>query len=88
MLTVDEYGRIRRAHRDGMSIRQIARTLHHSRCKIRRVLAEPEPMPGRADDRGAAGPSHPLLSRFQMNGESYRFRESRTNAKCTAPSKP
>lgn len=45
MLTVDEYGRIRTAHRDGMSIRAIARTLHHSRCKVRRVLAEPEPRP-------------------------------------------
>lgn len=38
MLTVDEYGRIRRAHRDGMSIREIARTFHHSRRKIREVL--------------------------------------------------
>ena len=25
MLTVDDYGRIRRAHRDGMGIREIAR---------------------------------------------------------------
>ena len=31
MLTVDDYGRIRRAHRDGMSIREIARQFHHSR---------------------------------------------------------
>ncbi len=45
MLTVDEYGRIRRAHRDGMSIRELARTLRHSRAKIRQVLAEPEPRP-------------------------------------------
>ena len=45
MLTVDEYGRIRRAHRDGMSIREIARTFRHSRAKIRQVLAEPEPRP-------------------------------------------
>ena len=45
MLTVDDYGRIRRAHRDGMSIRAIARMLHHSRRKIRQVLAEPEPKP-------------------------------------------
>jgi len=42
MLTVDEYGRIRRAHRHGMSIREIARTLRHSRRKIRQVLAEPD----------------------------------------------
>lgn len=30
MLTVDDYGRIRRAFRDGMSIREIARTRHQS----------------------------------------------------------
>lgn len=45
MLTVDDYGKIRRAHRDGMSIREIARTFRHSRGKIRQVLAEPEPRP-------------------------------------------
>ncbi|UCE62341.1 MAG: transposase [Phycisphaerales bacterium] len=45
MLTVDDYGRIRRARRDGMSIRAIARTLHHSRRKVREALACPEPRP-------------------------------------------
>lgn len=35
---MDEYGRIRRAHRDGMSIREIAREFHHSRYKVREVL--------------------------------------------------
>ena len=45
MLTVDDYGRIRRAYRDRMSIRAIARTFHHSRPKIRQVLVEPEPTP-------------------------------------------
>jgi hypothetical protein len=35
MLTVDDDGKIRRAHRDGMSIRDIARTFHHSRRKVR-----------------------------------------------------
>lgn len=46
MLTVDHYGRIRRAHRDGMSIREIARTFQHFRRKIREVLqgsGEPAP---------------------------------------------
>ena len=38
MLTVEKYGRIRRAHRDGMSIREIARQFHHSRSKVREVL--------------------------------------------------
>ncbi len=43
MLTVDDYGQIRRAHRDGLSVREIARTLHHSRRKVREALACPEP---------------------------------------------
>lgn len=43
MVKVDEYARIRRAHRDGMSVRQLARTFHHSRDKIREILACPEP---------------------------------------------
>src|SRR5580698_8031657 len=45
MLTVFQYGDIRRAHRDGMSIREIARTFHHSRCKVRQILAEGQPRP-------------------------------------------
>ena len=43
MLTVEDYARIRRAHRDGMTIRAIARQFGHSRRKIREVLKEPEP---------------------------------------------
>jgi transposase len=39
------YSRIRQAHRDGMSIRAIARTFHHSRRKVREVLANPQPKP-------------------------------------------
>ena len=45
MLTVYQYGEIRRAHRDGMSIREIAATFHHSRRKVRQILAEAEPRP-------------------------------------------
>src|SRR3984957_7627398 len=45
MLTVDHYGQIRRAHRDGMSIREIARTFHRSRDKIREILQNPLPRP-------------------------------------------
>lgn len=41
MLTVDDYARIRRAYRDGMSIRAIAKTFHHTRRKIREVLQTP-----------------------------------------------
>jgi transposase len=46
MVTVDEYGRIRRAHFvDGLSIKALARQFHHSRRKIREILAMPEPKP-------------------------------------------
>ncbi len=45
MLTVDDYGQIRRAHRDGLSVRGVARTLHRSRRKVREALACPEPRP-------------------------------------------
>lgn len=45
MLTVDDYGQIRIAHRDGMSIRAIARSFKHSRRKVRDVLANPQPTP-------------------------------------------
>jgi transposase len=43
MLTVDDYGKIRLAHRDGVSIREIARLFHHSRRKVREVLNNPQP---------------------------------------------
>jgi transposase len=45
MLTVDDYAKIRLAHRDGLSIREIARTFGHSRRKVREVLAHPQPKP-------------------------------------------
>jgi len=62
MLTVDDYGRIRRAHRDGMSIREIARCFHHSRYKVREILrgeAEPRPYAKRSSQRA------PKLGPFQ-----------------------
>ncbi len=45
MLTVEDYAKIRRAKLNGMSIRAIARTFHHSRRKIREALLAPEPRP-------------------------------------------
>ena len=45
MVKVDQYARVRRAHRDGLSIRELARLFHHSRRKIREILAMPEPKP-------------------------------------------
>jgi transposase len=45
MLTVDDYAKIRLAHRDGMPIRELASTFHHSRYKIRQILKEALPRP-------------------------------------------
>ena len=46
VLTVDDYGAIRVARRDGGSIRQIAHDLHHSRDTVRDALENSEPTPG------------------------------------------
>ena len=45
MVTVDDYGAIRRARRDGMSIRQIARQFGHSRKTVRHALVHADPHP-------------------------------------------
>ena len=45
MRTVDDYAKIRTAHRDGLTIRQIARTFHVSRRKVRDALTSSEPKP-------------------------------------------
>jgi transposase len=45
MRTVDDYAKFRTAHRDGLTIRQIARAFHVSRRKVRAALASPEPTP-------------------------------------------
>jgi transposase len=51
VLTVDDYGAIRRARRDGKSIRQIACEFRHSRNTIRKILryVEPNPRPTTRD---------------------------------------
>ena len=65
MLTVDDYGRIRRAHRDGMSIREIARRFHHSRPKIRQILrGESEPKPYAKRSRQRAPKLGPFKTRI------------------------
>ena len=72
MLTVDKYARIRQAHRDGMSIRAIARTFHHSRRKVREVLTNPEPKPfTRVGEPLAAklGGFHPIIQQILADDE-------------------
>jgi len=60
MLTVEDYGKIRRAHRDGMSIRRIAKTFHHSKRKVREALQNSEP----AGYRRRKPPSAPVLGAY------------------------
>ncbi len=72
MLTVDDYGAIRRAHRDGLSIREIALTFHHSRYKIREILQQAEPVPGlQTRDRPAPvlGPLHAIIDQILAEDE-------------------
>lgn len=45
MRTVEDFAAIRRAHRDGLSIRQIAKQLGVGRRSVRKALAHPEPAP-------------------------------------------
>jgi transposase len=45
MLTVDHFAEIRRAHRDGLGIREIARRLGHATKTVRKALQNPEPKP-------------------------------------------
>jgi transposase len=72
MLTVDNYARIRQAHRDGMSIRAIARTFHHSRRKVRDALACPEPRPFARPDKPTAlklGAFHGIIEQILADDE-------------------
>jgi transposase len=59
VLTVDDYGAIRRAYRDGQSIRRIAREFGLSRITVRKALKNPEPV-AKLRDRPA-----PKLGPFQ-----------------------
>ncbi len=45
MRTVDDFAALRRAHRDGLSIRQIAKQFGVSRNTVRKALTHPEPKP-------------------------------------------
>ena len=84
MLTVEEYGRIRIAHRDGMSIRPIARWLGYSRRKIRQVLEEAEPRPYTLQqDRPAPrlGPFKPLIEQILAEDEQAPGKQRHTGAK-------
>jgi transposase len=81
MLTVDDYGKIRRAHRDGMSIRDIARTFGHSRRKVRQVLAEAQPQPytrRKPPPAPVLGPFHAAIDAILVADESAPRKQRHT----------
>jgi transposase len=84
MLTVEDYGKIRVAHRDGMSIRQIARRFGHSRRKVRQVLEESEPHPYTLQrDRPAPrlGPYKALIEQILAEDQQAPRKQQHTAAK-------
>lgn len=83
VLTVDDYGAIRRARRDGKSIRQIAREFNHSRNTIRKILgqAEPDPIPQkRVRNAPQLGPFLPLIQQILKDDESAPPKQRHTAA--------
>jgi len=60
MLTVQEYVKIRTGKRDGMSIRAICRTYHHSHHTVKKALHNAEPPPYRR----VRPPKAPVLGPF------------------------
>src|ERR1700676_2285898 len=73
MLTVDDYAKIRVAHRDKMSIREIARTFGHSRRKVREILANPQPKRYTRSKPKAApvlGALHAVIDRILSDDDS------------------
>jgi transposase len=84
MLTVEDYCKIRLAHRDGLSIRQIARRFSHSRRKIRQVLEESEPRPYTLQrDRPAPrlGPYKTLIEQILSEDRQAPRKQQHTAAK-------
>ena len=83
MLTVDDYGAIRRARRDGHSLRQIAREFRHSRHTIRQILkqAEPHPLPcTRPRCAPLLGPVQPVIDQILLADEAAPPKQRHTAA--------
>jgi transposase len=83
VLTVDDYGAIRRARRDGKSIRQIASEFEHSRNTIRKILnqAEPNPLPSTRDRFAPLlGPVEAVIDQILIDDESAPPKQRHTAA--------
>ena len=83
MVTVDDYGAIRRARRDGMSIRQIARQFGHSRKTVRHALKNADPHPEPLTRNRAAprlGPYHAAIDQILSDDETAPPKQRHTAA--------
>src|SRR3954467_12101934 len=82
VLKVDDYGAIRRARRDGMSIRQISRQFGHTRKTIRHVLSHAEPPATPTRDRKAPilGPVETVIDRILADDEDAPAKQRHTAA--------
>jgi transposase-like protein len=83
VLTVDDYGAIRRARRDGKSIREIASEFRHSRNTIRKILkqAEPNPLPSTRDRFAPLlGPVAAVIDQILLDDETAPPKQRHTAA--------
>jgi transposase len=80
---VQDYAEIRRAHRDGMSVRAIAKQYHHSRRKIREALQNAEPEGFTRLNPAPAlklGPFYPQIDEILLADESAPPKQRHTAA--------
>jgi transposase len=83
MFTVEDYGRIRRAHRDGLSIRAIAKKFQHSRRKVREAVRHAEPRKYTRRQAPAApklDPFKPVIERILSEDEQAPQKQRHTAA--------
>jgi transposase len=83
MLRVEHYAEIRRAHRDGMSIREIARRFNHSKKTVRKALATAEPQRYRRSKPHPAPKLDPFKARIDAiltEDEQAPFKQRHTAA--------
>ena len=81
MLTVDDYGAIRRARRDGKSIRRIALDFDHSRNTIRYALKHPEPgSQTRNRNAPVLGPFQAVIDQVLADDEDAPHKQRHTAA--------
>jgi transposase len=81
MRTVDDFGRIRQAHRDGLSSRQIAKQFGVGRDTVRKALQNAEPAPySRSEPRSAPvfGPFRPFVDAMLAADETAPRKQRHT----------